>query len=64
VTHKEDIETILLDRNKKHFNQANHTPFAKNNLLKTYGYKGVNKNSQNLIEEGIKAHTTEEETNM
>jgi hypothetical protein len=29
VTNEEDIKTILLDRYKKHFNQANNTPFAK-----------------------------------
>jgi Reverse transcriptase (RNA-dependent DNA polymerase) len=43
------METGLIDRNVGHFAQANSTPFAQNPILECLGYKGVNENSNILI---------------
>jgi hypothetical protein len=50
ITDQREIETTLLNRNIKHFQQANSTPFANGKLLKTFGYRGVNQASSDLIE--------------
>jgi hypothetical protein len=42
-----------LERNEKHFGQATNTPFAQEALVQTFGYRGVNKQSRELLQLGI-----------
>jgi hypothetical protein len=49
ITIPKEIEGSLLDRGVDHFGQAKNTPFAKGCLARIMGYKGTNKNVENLI---------------
>jgi Reverse transcriptase (RNA-dependent DNA polymerase) len=60
-TDEAEIEQLLINRNIEHFKQANQSPFTQKKLLDTFGYKGVNKNSQNLINKKIRPTDTLDE---
>jgi hypothetical protein len=51
VTDPAQIAKSLLTQNKKHFGQADLTPFAQTPLLTVFGYQGVNKAATNIIED-------------
>jgi hypothetical protein len=53
IIDKNLIEKTILERNVVHFGQAKTTPFAKENLVNLFGYKGVNSESINLMDNNI-----------
>jgi hypothetical protein len=50
IDDREEIESTLQNHFGKHFNQANGTPFTTGSLYNTFGYNGVNENTQSLLD--------------
>jgi hypothetical protein len=53
ITDQQEIENNILARNKNHFGQAKTTPFGKSNMQKTFGFKGINNTTLQLLEDGM-----------
>jgi hypothetical protein len=62
ITDRNEVENIFIERNIKPFKQADQTPFANENLIKIFGYKGVSSTAQNLINNKIRPNDTFEES--
>ena len=49
VDNPEDLDNTIINRNKKHFNQANNTPFATKPITETIGREGNNEETTQIL---------------
>ena len=49
VDNPEDLDNTIINRNKKHFNQANNTPFATKPITETIGREGNNDETTQVL---------------
>lgn len=57
VSGKQDLEEAILQRNQRHFSQAEGTPFASDHLRQHFGRLGTNFTCQQILDKQFDTHT-------